>query len=286
MRKLVLMLAAAALIAGCQDETAPGDVTPPAAPRGLYSVTGDQKVTLYWLANTESDVAEYRVYQADCAGGNSCPYTRVGSTVMTSFVVPGLTNGVTHYFAVSAVDRSGNESELSKNDVFDTPRPAGYNQPLAERVASPSTSGYDFSAAVVRPWDDGSTDMYYQQTSGVAQMICPFTDTDIQDAGYATTLDAVDWAPSQGWSATGIVELIQGHCYVVRIGSTSVNYAKFRVNALSATQIVFDWAYQTAPNNPELRARPSTLETPRTRRFAAALTSPLHARLAAVSLAR
>src|SRR5260221_14661495 len=104
-------------------------------------------------------------------------------------------------------------------------------------------------------------------------MVCPFTDTDIQDAGYATSLDAVDFPPSAGWSSSGVVELIAGHCYVLRLGATIVNYAKFRVISISSSQLVFDWAYQTDPNNPELRARPAGDEGARTRRTAASLAA-------------
>jgi hypothetical protein len=269
MRKLwLLMTASAVILSGCHDETSPRDRTPPAAPRGVYSVTGDQSVTLHWLRNTEGDIALYRVYIGDCA---DCAYTRVGSTTATFFKITGLGNAVTKYFAVSAVDLAGNESDLSYDPIHDTPRPAGTNQGLSDRTTSPSTSGWDFSAFTIRPWDDPSTDMYYQVTGGVAQMVCPFTDTDIQDAGYATSLDAVDFAPSAGWSSTGTVELIVGHCYVLRLGTTVVNYAKFRVISISSGQVVFDWAYQTDPNNPELRARPVGDEGARTRRTPAQL---------------
>lgn len=267
MRRGWLVPAALALVlmAGCHDDS-PRDVTPPAAPRGLYSVTGDGSVTLHWLGNTEADLSGYRIYDGD-SGAPGAPYLRVGTTTLTSFQVTGLTNGVTKFFAVSAVDRSGNESALSYDNVQDTPRPAGTGLSLSEKIVAPSTSGYDFSAYLVRPWNDGSTDMYFQVTAGVPQMICPFTDTDIQDAGYATTLDAVDFAPDLGWSADGTVELIPGHCYVVRIGTTSLNYAKFRVTGVSATQVVLDWAYQTDPNNRELHAQPTQDETtPRVRR--------------------
>lgn len=265
----IILTAGAVILGGCHDETAPRDLAPPAAPRGLYSVTGDQSATLHWLGNTEGDLSGYRVYIGDCPD-LSCPYSRVGSTVSTSFTVTGLTNGQTRYFAVSAVDLAGNESDLSYNSIYDTPRPAGTNRALSDKGASPTVSGYDFSAYVVRPWDDPSTDMYFQVVGGVPQMVCPFTDTDIQDAGYASSLDAVDFAPSAGWSATGTVELIPGHCYVLAIGSTFVNYAKFRVSGVSSSQVVFDWAYQTDPNNRELRARPSE-GTPRIRRATALL---------------
>ena len=279
---IALMLGLAVMMTGCNGEsapptvvvpTAPLDVVPPAAPRGVFSVTGDGSVTLHWLANTEPDVAGYRVYQADCPNGPSCPYVRVGTTGATSFVVGPLANGVTQFLAVAAFDQSGNESDLSYENTMDTPRPAGSDLPLTEATAAPYAAGYDFSAYQVRPFDDPATDIYYQRVSGVPLMVCPFIDTDIQDAGYATTLDAVDFAPLAGWAASGTVELVPGHCYLVRIGSTSVNYAKFRVTGLSAGQVVLDWAYQVDPNNRELKAQPTAPGTPRVRRAAPSLAA-------------
>jgi hypothetical protein len=279
---MAVILGLAVMMTGCNDNnsspsvippTAPIDVTPPAAPRGVFSVTGDGGVTLHWLANTEFDVAGYRVYEADCPNGPSCPYLRVGSTGATTFVVGPLSNGVTKFFAVAAVDQSGNESDLSYENVMDTPRPAGTDLALSEATAAPALAGYDFSAYLVRPWDDPNTDVYYQLVGGVALMVCPFIDTDIQDAGYASTLDAVDFAPLAGWAASGTVELIPGHCYLVRIGSTSVNYGKFRVTSLSAGQVVLDWAYQIDPNNRELKAQPAAPSSPRVRRPASSLAA-------------
>jgi hypothetical protein len=255
---LILPLAAA-LVSGCQDNTptAPRDTTPPAAPRGVFSVTGDGGATLFWIQNTEADVALYRVYTSNC-GDPGCLYHYAGTTSATSFSITGMPNGQAVFLAVSAVDRAGNESDLSYQNVRDVPRPAGVGVSLSELAVAEPTAGYDFSAYIVRPASDPSTDIYYAIVNGAQRMICPFTDTDIQDAGFAATLDAVDVAPLSGWSPTGTVELIPGHCYVVRIGSTTVNYGKFRVTGLSPTQVIIDWAYQTALNEPELRARPTT----------------------------
>jgi hypothetical protein len=61
-------------------------------------------------------------------------------------------------------------------------------------------------------------------------MFVPDFQTDIQDAGYASSLDAVDFAPNAGWSPTGSVELIVGHCYVV--WTRDDHYAKFRVTEI------------------------------------------------------
>lgn len=258
-----LLLASLVLISGCNDTTAPRDRTAPAAPRALYSVTGDGLVTLYWVGNTEPDLTGYRIYQAPCASGGGCPFTRVGTTTGTSFLLTGLPNGVTLHLAVAAVDRAGNESDLSYADVFDTPRPAGFGRALGNATTTPGTSGWDFSAFTVRAWDHASTDMYFTTMSGELRMVCPYTDTEIQDAGYATTLDAVDFAPSAGWSLSGTAEAIAGHCYVVKAGN---NYAKFRLTSVFSGGVVFDWAYQVDPGNPELKARPVQGDGPRVRR--------------------
>ena len=266
MRKVIpILLAAAAVgIAGCNDDsTAPRDVTPPAAPRGLFSVTGDHQATLSWLANTESDVAGYRVYEAPCASGSSCPYDRIGATAATQFNATGLTNGVTRYFAISAVDQAGNESALSFEDVFDTPRPAG-STALNNFVNTTANAGWDFSSFAKVASDDPSADIFYGNNGSIAQMFATevqvqpgtFIPNDIQDAGYASSLDAVDFSPvgnSAGWSPTGTVELIPGHCYIV--WTWDDHYAKFRVTGLSSTTVSLDWAYQTATGNPELHAR-------------------------------
>lgn len=264
LKLLIPTVLAATLVAGCNDTTRPRDVTPPAAPRGVTSVTGDGTVYLYWLANTEPDVTLYRVYEAPCASGPDCPYDRVGSTSGTSFTVTGLTNGETRYFAVSAVDRAGNESDLSYNDVPDTPRPEGYGATLNNYLDTQAGSGWDFSAYAARAWDDARTDMFFGDNGSIAQMFVPDYQTDIQDAGFASSLDAVDFAPSAGWSPTGSVELIVGHCYVV--WTRTDNYAKFQVKSVSPTSVTFDWAYQVATGIRELRARPAVDEDAGARR--------------------
>ncbi len=247
-RPWMMLIAAGLLIAGCHEVTGPGRA--PAAPRGVYSVTGDHQVMLHWLANTESDVAGYNIYQAPCSRGSDCPYELVGTASgagSTSFVVTGLGNGETWYYAVSAFDRRGRESDLSYDDVFDTSRPAGYGVTLNNAGETTSQS-------------DPLTDMYFSSDSVTALMVIPsLSNGGIQDMGTASSLDAVDYAPSAGWSPTGSAELIVGHNYVVwtRIGSPDVHYAKFRVTDLTPHHVTFDWAYQVAPGNRELRVRPA-----------------------------
>jgi hypothetical protein len=253
MRKITWMLAALAVLglAGCNDNTTAPHVAP-AAPRGVYSVTGNQSVTLHWLANTEGNLSGYRVYESTCA--TTCPYTRVGTTTGTSFTVTGLANGVTRFFAVSAVDGAGYESPLSYETVYDTPRPAGSGAVMVNLRGGTGT-GWDFSAATALLETSPSVDMVYSDTLGFSEIYAADINTDIQDAGYASTLDAVDYAPAAGWSPSGSVEAIAGHCYVV--WTRDNHFAKFRLTSVSPGQVVFDWAYQVDTGNGELAVQRS-----------------------------
>ena len=165
--------------------------------------------------------------------------------------------GETYFYAVTAFDYSGNESELSRDTVFDTPRPAGENVTLiGYGETGPDMSGYDFSLYSVVPGNDTLDDFYfdYDEVGGGYYLIAN-NFARIQDMGYQSSLDYIDWAPSSGWSPTGIVEVIDGHCYVIYTGSN--NYAKIRVTAHYTASLLhyvtFDWAYQEDTGNPELR---------------------------------
>lgn len=257
------------LLTGCSEKiTAP--VIPPSAPRGLFSVTGDREVTLVWLANTEADVVGYRIYEGPC-GGADCEYTRIAAIPAPAgadyveYAVTGLTNGETRFFAVAAVNRAGVESDLSYDDVFDTPRPAGTDLVLRNFLVYGTNVGYDFSAFARTNSADPPTDVFfgfYEDTTGFIhqQIFVPDYSTDIQDAGYVSSLDAVDFAPDSesGWSPSGTVEAIVGHAYVV--WTRDDHFAKFRITAVGSTEVVLDWAYQLDPGNRELKAKPAVEE--------------------------
>jgi cellulose 1,4-beta-cellobiosidase len=76
----------------------------PAAPAGLSATGGDAKVTLTW--NAVSGASSYRVKRATMNGG---PYTVVANGVSTTSHVDtsGVTNGVTYYYVVTAVNTAG-----------------------------------------------------------------------------------------------------------------------------------------------------------------------------------
>ncbi len=97
------------------------DKTPPSIPIGLSAIAMDQSVYLTWQKNGEADVKIYRIY-----GGNSSnARIQIDSVYQpdSTKTIMNLTNGLTYYFRITAVDTAGNESDLS-NEVGATPNTA------------------------------------------------------------------------------------------------------------------------------------------------------------------
>ncbi|MGD9853168.1 MAG: hypothetical protein AB7T38_18115, partial [Nitrospirales bacterium] len=84
-------------------------------PSWAYAVTSNNTASLQWAANTEPDLAGYKVYHGTAPGvyGSSL---NVGKA--TTYQFPNLESNKVHYFSVTAYDTSGNESspapEVSK----------------------------------------------------------------------------------------------------------------------------------------------------------------------------
>ena len=234
-------------IIGCQENVIQVDLTPPSSPRGLATATGDNQIEVSWLPNPEPDVAGYRVYVSTSYHGT---YQPIGSTTQTFFFDRGSRNGYTYYYAVSAYDFNDNESGLSQDVAYDTPRPEGYNVVLRDYHTNPGSAGYDFSTYSVGPYDDQFTDVYFENYNGTLYFDV-WEDTDIQDLGYTSSLYEIGEAPVSGWSPTKDALLIPGHTYVIRTWDS--HYAKIRVVSLSSGQVMFDWAYQLQSDNTRLK---------------------------------
>jgi len=238
----------------CDDTVVVLDNGPPSAPDGVFSVTGDEEVTIYWNPNPEPDIAGYDIYWNDEEAG-WYEYLATVPPDQTYYVDWGLTNGVTRFYAVLAFDEEGQESELSYETVFDTPRPEGFSLVLYDYLGQSSNlSGYDFSSlsGTAQAWNNASTDVYFDPSNGV-NLLRARDGVDIQDYGYIDLVD-VSWAPSAGWSPNQQSELITGHSYIIRISDKvgGQNYAKIYVQNVSSSSVTLDWAYQTAVDNPEL----------------------------------
>lgn len=227
----------------------PDDIAP-SPPGGLRTATGDNFIELFWSDNREPDLAGYRVYVSASYDGR---YEYIGSSDIAYYCDDGARNGNVYYYAVSAYDFDGNESDLSRDVSYDIPRPEGYNVLLSNALTSPGLSSYDFSRYAVVSVDDQYADMTYVSSSGTPMMQVD-TDTDIQDMGTTGSILDIGQAPASGWSATHDVPLRVGHTYVV--WTWDDHYAKFRVTTVSSGRVVFDWAYQLVPANRLLKRNP------------------------------
>ena len=233
--------------AGCEPVVYP-DLTPPAAPQGIATRTGDGLVELFWLKNTETDVAGYRVYASSSLNGT---YEFIGKARTPYFLDDGVTNGRTYFYAIAAYDNAGNESELSKEIAYDTPRPEGLDVMMQNYRLWPNVGGYDFSTYSVGPYDDQYTDVFFEYYNG-AYYLNVWQDGEIQDMGYTGSLLDIGEAPVAGYSPTKDVQVIPGHTYV--IWTWDNHFAKLRVTQLSSTKVIFDWAYQLQAGNTRLKS--------------------------------
>ncbi|WP_433828227.1 pectinesterase family protein [Actinoplanes sp. CA-015351] len=80
------------------------DVTPPVTPEGFSATAADTRVVLIWSANTESDLAGYRVYRDG---------TLLKTVTGATYTDTAVTNGTTYQYAVTAIDKAGNESPVT-----------------------------------------------------------------------------------------------------------------------------------------------------------------------------
>jgi len=266
MATAILILPLVAGVAGCSNDCnecpdPAGTNAPPFPPDGVFSITGDGQVEICWNANWEEDLDGYAVYRDDNSDGYYDWLADVDWDV-TCYTDSPVNNGDTYEYAVLAFNMRNQESELSYEDVFDTPRPEGFNVVLNDYLGqNPDASGWDFEYRTVQSWDSSTTDIYFgtltdQQTASDVSFIFTAAEVDIQDYGFIKDAEQfrvyVDWAPTQGWTNLGRVEAVAQHAYIVRTSSGGVNYAKIWLGTVNNNRVTLDWAYQEDEGNPEL----------------------------------
>jgi hypothetical protein len=214
-------------------------------------------VEIFWNAIHHSELEEYKVYSSSSADGT---YHLLGHSQDCHFIDDDVINGETYYYAVSACDIDGGETELSYETVHDTPRPEGWGLHIQDDDNYAGVDFSDYNYGLIQPWDAPRTDMFllwydghYCMASGAdVPLGDEYFGIDIQYGGYVTSLDELNWAPEYGWSTaqSDTVRLYEGHAY--HVWTWDDHFAKFRVEHVGYDYVVIDWAYQIDEGNPEL----------------------------------
>jgi len=264
-----IMLAFLAVSCDNRDSTSPdGDYEAPPIPTGVTTTTLDEAVIVSWnpiyLDHGYNDLQGFRIYR----GLDNQEFFHIGTVDdgTYEYLDDGLQNGTTYYYAVTSFDFSGNESELSYDSAYDTPRPEGFSTIYTYTDANyRDLSGFDLSTATRLPWDHTECDFYleYDSDPDVMAYFLWLGDNGafIQDMGYTGSFDDITYAPDGGWSRFPYVEAILGHTYVIQ--TTNDHYAKIRLTAQVSTPtrgVDFDWGYQIDPSNRELKIDPQNRE--------------------------
>ncbi len=243
---ILLALSTMTFTSGCEDKIVAFDEAPP-APQGVYTVRGDNAVTVYWLQVEANDFDHYNVYSA-LDSSNGTVFTLIGSTTTEQFIDPDVVNGTRYYYAITAVDFAGNESLESAEYGGATPREEGVRT-LQTNDVDPGGSGFNFASGLIVAFDSPDADIWIDRDLATGVLFInadsiPDPDLgDIQDMGFTENLDEIGRAPMDGWSALGYSELIEGHTYIV--WTEDDRYAKVRVVIAGSAFVRFDYAYQS-----------------------------------------
>lgn len=134
-----------------------GDVTPPGLPFAISVASGPKSLVVYWTNPADTDFASANVYQSETIDGTYSVIANVAGSPSfpTSYVHGGLAENTTYFYKLSAVDRTGNESNLTSAYTATTDQPAvsprvskGYvyytsSQDLAPETPSAASYNYD-----------------------------------------------------------------------------------------------------------------------------------------------
>ena len=270
------------LVVACSsDPSSPGNA--PDVPTNLSSTTLNQAAALVWDDNAYTaapgNFRNYRIYSTSYnLDTDQCgtSWQVEGTTVAPEFLVGALRNGVSRCFSVSSVSVDGAESNRSRARA-DTPRPDSRNQVLYAVQVKPDSSGFRFwqddgdkivqTGELGRTLADTSTsiDFFVDRDASGSMFLTPVrsgTGVEFYASGPIADLTSIDLAPCLpgatptecGPYATTPIEASPGLGYVFEMdgGDGLHRFAALRVTHVGQTFLIFDWAFQTDPGNPEL----------------------------------
>ncbi|MBI9070505.1 MAG: fibronectin type III domain-containing protein [Melioribacteraceae bacterium] len=227
----------------------------PSAPTNLKIYTGDGELHVTWDFSPEEDVDGYSIYESD-DNNNFTRLTDVNYDV-NYYIDSGLDNGRVVYYAVTAFDASGNESDLSLDEAVGITRPEGKNQVIKDYLRFPGLSGFTFNDFSAVSFDSDICDFFFENYENT-YYINVWDDSELQDMGSTQDIYEIEFAPDGGWiplvSGENVkyTEAIIGHTYV--IWTFDGYYGKIRINSLTGETMSFDWAFQLLEGEKMLKA--------------------------------
>lgn len=247
-----------------------------------YDDSYNENVTTYYIYSREYQNGDEFVADRDFfwIGEVAWDENYDGSTGQHWFYDQEVANGKQYEYAVAAVNAAGRQSALSFEFVADAPLPMsplngdGWFIPVEifdSNGGSANISGFDFRIAGLNPAvltagrvdPANGCDIRVSFEGGVAYALANSPADSLQDFGSFSDgngnviFEGVSWAPAEGYSRTGKLELVAGHVYVVKIVEPMIqelHYAKFGINRINAGSVELIWAYQLIPGLPELKA--------------------------------
>ncbi|HLO02177.1 MAG TPA: S8 family serine peptidase [Symbiobacteriaceae bacterium] len=182
------------------------DTTAPAAPTGL---TGSSDplgaVNLVWNANTDADLTNYRVYRSTAGAA----YAALGYAENNAYTDGSAPSGQESIYAVTAIDRWGNES--AQSNTFSI-TPSGPNVIFFDDFETADDHGWTHSGAS-DPWQHGTP------TSGPGSAFAGAKVWATNLAGnYANNTNASLVSPPINLAGTSNVALQFAHWYDIETG--------------------------------------------------------------------
>ncbi len=276
--RITVLLPALCALAACDSLVLTPGGEPPPVPTDLRSTSLDGAVALSWSdAPYRWDPARFRLYRVWSADydldADRCraPWEVEGTTVAPSFVIAALANGVPRCFRVSAEAMDGSESAMSEAH-FDTPRFGAQDVAIFAREVDDARAGFRF-------WRDDDHDLRAER--GELARVCSGTgDVDFRvvrgpdgalfleprregsritvwGSAPIADLTAIDLAPVDGYRRDAI-EAVPGWGYVVEMAGPDgfKRFGALRVTWAGPDHLIFEWAFQDDPGNPELLRAP------------------------------
>jgi hypothetical protein len=238
----------------------------PQTPAAPTVVALDGALYLTWPS---TGAERYRVFLERI--DNEDDFIEVGETDGTAFLDGRAENGIEYGYRIAAIDEIGQFSDRSAIGAG-VPRPDYSAEFVYAFEDNDAASGFRFEdSETVDPVLSGtSTQAQWRlETVGGTLSIVPRGETLVTAGIFTSALtcgpsadfdcEAITTAPAAASFGSGPVTVYSGNTYVFRVRGDdgALHYAKIRVqgtavDAAGDRMVVFDWAYQLLPNDPNL----------------------------------